>query len=374
MGEGNFNAVAEELEWKRRRTALERYMSLRQSDRASADRFLSNLVKPKEALSLALRSSTNTLLTPAESVHTIQQDLCQRSAAVSSTCESHKQMMADFVSRIRRAQGLVHPTTGAVRAECEQRFSEAELGEVIAELCKSSVSLRGCYAAVKALPVGGRKTTLALANICLQFGLFATTATLREFNPIRKKGPKVVQSVSCLRPIFFSSDMAAVLDALILKRCRHVLTDYCSPGQSGGVYDALLCVLAVVLLGQLPIGMSLPILLVFLDLIAAFDVANRNDMRAAIFEAGVSGRLWLLIDDLLSSDRGRVHVGDFVSSDFQLEAGTAQGRRLSVALFNGQMRYLHDIVVAHSRGVGAWHSRWARRVVEHAGHVARELW
>ena len=44
IGQGHAGAVAEELEWKRRRAALDRYMLLRQSDRASADRFLSNLV------------------------------------------------------------------------------------------------------------------------------------------------------------------------------------------------------------------------------------------------------------------------------------------------------------------------------------------
>ena len=363
---------ADDLEWKRSRIAFDRYVSLRQSDRGAADRFLSKLVKPKESLTVALRSPSNTLLSTGESLGAIKDDLCNRSSGgIAKRCGILTRTTADFVSRVRRSRALTDPAIGTVRAESNGKFSESELGAVIGDFSRSSVSLRNCYAAVKAVPVGGRRVTLAIANMCFEFGLFPTTATLREFNPIRKKGPKVVQSVSCLRPISFSSDFAAVLDALLLKRCRNALVEFWGPCQSGGVYDALLCVLAVVLIAQLRIGVGLPILLVFLDLAAAFDVADRNDMRAALFEAGVSGKIWMLIDDLLASDHCRLHVGEFISSHFQLDAGTAQGRRLSVALFNGQMRYLHNIMADHTRGTGAWCSRWARRVVQLAGQASR---
>ena len=41
-----------------------------------------------------------------------------------------------------------------------------------------------------------------LANLCLTLGLYASTATFREFNHIHKKGPRIVRAITCLRPIF----------------------------------------------------------------------------------------------------------------------------------------------------------------------------
>ena len=364
-------SMAEDREWKRSRVALSRYIALRGDDRGAADRFLSRLVRPKEVLQLALRDSANALLGTHGCIESIEADLRGRSTNTSTRCPVHHAAVGDFVAKLRNSRALLHPRTGATLPDTQMAFTPGEVGEVISQLSRTSVSLRGCYAAVKASSIGGRAVTLAIVNICFNLTLFPSSATLREFNPIRKKGPKVVHSLSCLRPISFSSDLAAVLDALILRRCRSAFVEFWGPGQSGGVYDALLCVLAVVLISQLRLGVGLPLLLLFLDLASAFDVADRDDMRRAVFDSGIHGRLWLLIDDLLSSDHARVHVGDLLSSVFKLDAGVAQGRRLSVALFNGQMRYLHDTIASASRGVGAWCNRWPRRVIELASITAR---
>ena len=99
---------------------------------------------------------------------------------------------------------------------------------------------------------------------------------------------------------------------------------------------------------------------------AAFDVADRNDMRVAAFDAGVSGQLWLLIDDLLASDSCAIRLGELLSDPFSLSLGTAQGRRLSVHLFNGIMAFLKGFLEVHSRGVGVWNSDVPRQVVHRA--------
>ena len=178
------------LEFKRCRVAFDRYTSLRQSDRGAADRFLSRLVKPKESLTIALRFSGNTLLSMGESLDAIQADLCNRSGGgFAKRCGALTCTTADFVSRVRRSRALTDPATGTVRAESNGKFTESELGAIIGDLSRSSVSLRNCYAAVKAVPVGGRRVSLAIANMCFEFGLFPTTATLRQFNPVMKKGP-----------------------------------------------------------------------------------------------------------------------------------------------------------------------------------------
>ena len=134
-----------------------------------------------------------------------------------------------------------------------------------------------------------------------------------------------------------------MLDGLVLRRCRHVLAAFWGPCQAGGVHEALASVLALVIAAQLRMGSALPLILVFLDLVAAYDVANRDDMRAAASRAGVHGQLWLLIDDLLASDNSRINLAGACPSTFKLECGTAQGRRLSGHLFNGCMKVQHDI-------------------------------
>ena len=90
-----------------------------------------------------------------------------------------------------------------------------------------------------------------------------------------------------------------MLDALILERCQHFFTSCWGTSQGGGVFDGLSTVLALVLLGQLRMEFALPLILVFLDLVAAYDVADRNDIRNAASAAGVEGQLWLLIDTMI---------------------------------------------------------------------------
>ena len=87
---------------------------------------------------------------------------------------------------------------------------------------------------------------------------------------------------------------------------------------------------------------SLPLILIFIDLCHAFDEADKDDMRLALFEAGVEGKPWLLLDDLLASDHSRIHPGDYVSSVFALAHGTAQGRRVSTDMFNGVIRFFQS--------------------------------
>ena len=77
-------------------------------------------------------------------------------------------------------------------------------------------------------------------------------------------------------------------------------------------------------------------------------------MLLAAFDAGVVGGAWMILDDLLQNDTCPVQVDSVITDQFQLGGGTAQGRRLSVHLFNGLMRQLHDVVGRASGGVGIW--------------------
>ena len=138
------------------------------------------------------------------------------------------------------------------------------------------MTAKGCYAAVKAPAMGARFLTLAILNLSLALGLTASSWAEREFTPLRKSGPMVVSSVANLRPISLSAEMAAVFDGLVLSRHHDDFLKFWGPTQCGGVFQALACVVALVLLCQLRAGAGLNTFLAFADIVAAFDVASRS--------------------------------------------------------------------------------------------------
>ena len=74
----------------------------------------------------------------------------------------------------------------------------------------------------------------------------------------------------------------------------------------------------------------------------AFDVASRHAMLIGVYEAGVHGPEWLLLDDVMAQENQCLALHGMLSCVFQFKRGTAQGRRFSVPVFNSQLRDLAD--------------------------------
>ncbi|CAK0886329.1 unnamed protein product [Prorocentrum cordatum] len=74
----------------------------------------------------------------------------------------------------------------------------------------------------------------------------------------------------------------------------------------------------------------------------AFDVASRHAMLVGVYNAGVRGPDWLILDDVLAQDHQCLSLHGLLSPVFMLSRGTAQGRRFSVHAFNTQLRGLAD--------------------------------
>ena len=288
-------------------------------------------------------------------------------ALASISSPTRGQQAQRFVSELRQTGCLINPETNEALVDTEPLYSDDEVNEVNHSLKLGSKCLRGCYAAVKPTAPGGRSLIRSLLNLSLFLQLVASATTLRELNPIRKGGAHVVTLISNLRPISIASELAAIQDGLFLLRHRRRLISYWGPAQCGGVYEALACVLCLVLLGENRIACGLPLLLGFGDIQYGFDVAARQDMLFGCFSAGIVGRFWMLIDDMFRQDSCRVRLQDLVS----LEQGTAQGRRSSVHLFSCQMKLLYDLIESASSGVAAWPSRWATEVLDFADSLAR---
>ena len=272
-------------------------------------------------------------------------------------------MRADtFTDKIRTNSARVHPWHGAVVGGDINAFDLDELGVVVDGLRKNSRCLRLCYASHKVQTVGAWVLTLACVNFSTHLQLSPSTCLLREFVPLPKNGFKIITSCTNIRPISIVSDIAAITDGLMAIRIRAPLRQYWGEFQYGGTHEALMCVVVIVLIRQLRIAANLETYIPFGDIAAAFDGASRTEMLAGAFEAGVVSNFWMLLDDILRNDVCRLTLAGFLSDKFALQNGAAQGRKLSVDLFNCVMRRLHMILELSSPGVAVAGLSWAQDV------------
>ena len=79
-------------------------------------------------------------------------------------------------------------------------------------------------------------------------------------------------------------------------------------------------------------------------------MAIHSGMLVNTFLAGVSGRGWLWIDDVIREDKQVLELHGLLSLTFVLACGTAQGRRFSVPLFNALLRNLKDLLLQAAPG------------------------
>ena len=340
----------EAAEWRRTRNIVAHFLKLRATDRNQGERFLSGILKPRVPLDISLSVDGNegsVSLAGASCLPALQEHLQSIASMSLPTDLSWQSSTADMVAQIRAGSGYLY----ANQVSTVVPFKSAELDEVLCGMKRSSLAYRGSYASVKAAASGGRRLTLAICNQAVSFGLVPTATAFREFIPIRKQGPRVVRLLRNIRPISHASELSAVLDGLILLRCQELFVTWWGPGQCGGVSEALLAVMVVICTCQLRSAQGLAIFWFFADLASAFDSIGHDDIRRAVFEAGVMGKLWLIIDDLLRSDCASINVNGVSSSIFQLVGGTAQGRKISAHLFNCVMRYLHNYIAQASGGV-----------------------
>eukprot|EP00973_Karenia_brevis_P089937 12400127-Karenia_brevis.AAC.1 len=128
--------------------------------------------------------------------------------------------------------------------------------------------------------------------------------------------------------------MAQVQDALWLHRNSGKLESFCGPAQVGGFADPASLALALVIFAQLRDHQGLATYLALTDQKWGFDLANTEGMLLGCFMAGVKGKDWLLMDDILLMDCQVLEMHGILSDVFVLGCGTAQGRRFSLHVFS----------------------------------------
>ena len=354
-------------DWARSQRRIGKYLTLKSHDSGAADKFLSALLKPNDCISLELVDPfTHCALDWIQSLEVVKQDLINRTLDATPADPVARSACERYVSSIRRSGAI----SSSQPSPTPQKYTMTELQGVLRALKTRSRCLRGCHAASRVRLQGARLLILAIINLCVAFQTAPTTTFLRLFFLLKKKGPNTVRDQSNIRPVSLVSDLMAVHDGLFLSRHRKQLSDYWGPSQCGGSTEALACVVAAVLLCQVRKAIGLQTFLPFEDVKSAFDGASRVEMLAGLFDAGVTGSQWMLVDDQLRNDTCAIPYGQAVTGTFKLDEGTAQGRKISVDLFNCVMKKLRDYICRASSGVGAWSSDWPNLVLSLAAIIS----
>ncbi|CAK0871094.1 unnamed protein product, partial [Prorocentrum cordatum] len=300
--------------WGERRRAVHRFLHLRTVNPGAAERFLSGFYQMRKRFDVRLADpTTGATMPPPEMVEAVQRDLFARDRNDVEQDPEAAEAMERQVARIRKASAL----EGAPAPP--PPYSDTEV------------------IAVLEAPAGIRLTK-ALMNLARAACVTATIWSLRQITPLRKSGPATVRAVSGLRPISIATDMASVQDALWITRNSGLLEAFRGPCQQGGVGDALTLVVGSVVQAQLRHAQGLHTWWALADGKWAFDVASRPVMLLGVFQAGVRGPDWLVLDDVMAQDHQCLCLHGLLSPVFMLLRGTAQGRRFSAHVFNTQLR------------------------------------
>ena len=346
-----------------------RYVHLRDTNPSEAAKFLAKLLRPSIATQIRLKhESTGELLSTGEALTAILDDITSRPLSTKvlvtdSTSSSQK------VSAIRALGATVDPSTDAVLVDDWCPYTMDEIDLCIQSLDPSKYTFRGCYASLLHAGTGTRRFICALLNLALQLQICASSWCERIYNPIRKKGPTVVVSLQCLRPISQGTEMAALVDALFLLRHRRKLEHFWGSCQGGGRAETLSFALALLLFCQLRRACQLPTIINFADLWAGFDTIPTCDILLGAFHAGIVGKAWMQLDDELRLDRCRVRLDHAISAPFTVVDGVAQGKKASVHKFNTAATVIKDYISQHILGAAIPTGTWQHRVLQHAEYI-----
>ncbi|CAE8590209.1 unnamed protein product, partial [Polarella glacialis] len=363
----DFKQAAREAANQQQRQAAETYAELRASQPAQAEKWLSSFFSTKAHFQVELLDADSCQpLNISQITDVLIDDLFARADNDFEQDEQEVKLQTLEVSQIRRSGAPAE-----IPGSSDQVYSDQELELVLKRLQSTKKCFRGCFAALKAKVIAARAFMLALVNLGRQMALTSTLWSLRCYSPIRKSGPSLVSKVEALRPISLCTDMAHVQDGLWMARNASNLSDYAGGEQCGGASDPQSLVLSLVIQAQLRLHQGLETFWALLDLRWAFDVASVAGMKINCWHAGVKRQDWLLIDDVLDMDTQCLQLHGCLSQLFKLRCGTAQGRKFSIHVFNGLLKWLREAVQSTlPTGLAACVPAWAVSAYHYANTLA----
>ena len=129
--------------WALMRKSVTKYFNLRQSNVGAAERFLSSLLKPHEALVLQLTDKgSNHICRGSECIPLLQQEMQVRASSAAPRSNSNADETTRFISKIKSSSALIHPTTKAYIADTYSLYTLEELDKVLRNTDFNSRSLQ----------------------------------------------------------------------------------------------------------------------------------------------------------------------------------------------------------------------------------------
>ncbi|CAK0852658.1 unnamed protein product, partial [Prorocentrum cordatum] len=288
-----FKSEVARAAWGERRRAVHRYLYLREAGPGAAGRFLSNFFQVRTRFDAKLSDpSTGAALSPSARVEAVRQDLLARDRNDNEQAPGAEEATALQVCMICSAGALAGASARA------PPYTDDEVRAVLSAPKPGKRTTHGCYAALRVETPAGARLTRALMNLARAACVTAKIWSLWQITLLHKSGPNTVRALSALRPISIAMEMASAQDALWIGRNSGALEAHCGPCQQGGAGDALTLVIGLALHAQLRRAQGLHTWWALADGKCAFDAPSRHARLAGVYNAGVRGPDWLILDDV----------------------------------------------------------------------------
>ncbi|KAK3089516.1 hypothetical protein FSP39_004221 [Pinctada imbricata] len=173
-----------------------------------------------------------------------------------------------------------------------------------------------------------------LLNAIFSLALVPNVLKYGAITPVFKKKGSVTDARN-YRGITVLPVIGKLLEILIRNRIRKILEPIQNPMQRGFTRNAspLYCALIIEEFIRESLANKDPVYSAYLDARTAFDVVNHNSLLRKLFNAGIEGKLWSIIQDFHTNAVSVVKWEGAVSSPFNIHQGVRQGGILSADLY-----------------------------------------
>ena len=152
------------------------------------------------------------------------------------------------------------------------------------------------------------------------------------------------------RPITTSSSIGTIIETLVDRRIERIVPF--TQAQGGGkrnssTYDHLFLLRAIIDLSKTD---KTPTFFTFLDIQKAYDNVNNNDMLTIIWEKGIRGKTWRILNNLCKDLKAHVKTRFGPTRTFDMEIGGRQGSRITGRLFSKMMDIIAEEIATTNIG------------------------
>ena len=170
--------------------------------------------------------------------------------------------------------------------------------------------------------------------------------------PLYKGGNKSKTDVNSYRGISLLPSICKLFEKLLDNRVDDKLENFPNPQQVA--YQKQLCSMFASFDLQETvhhyIERNSTVIVTFLDSTRAFDTVDHDCLKVKLYEFGVTGKLWTLLDNMYWNLKSCVRCNGILSRYFDLNRGVRQGSSLSSKLYLIYINELIDLVSASGMG------------------------